>query len=107
MFVAEGVVMEQRGGEFLQDLSDNFPIGGTEIGAKGLTTGKEQLVRDDVRKGTHDVWVEFYLAEGRFNVIGVHDDIDSRVVRPEGIDTRENFLLHRPKATGFLGTVWG
>ena len=33
--------MKKGGGEFLQDLTDDFPIGGTEISAEGLTTRKK------------------------------------------------------------------
>jgi hypothetical protein len=64
MLDVEGVIVKKGGGEFLQDLADNLPISRTEVSAEGLTTREEKLIRDNVREGTHDVWVEFYLAEG-------------------------------------------
>ncbi len=44
MLDTEGVIVKEGDGEFLQDLADNFPIGRTEVSAKGLTTREEKLV---------------------------------------------------------------
>ena len=49
--------MEQGCSQLLKDLMDNLPVGGTEVSIKGLATGEKQLVRNDVREGTHDIRV--------------------------------------------------
>ena len=57
MFVVEGVIVEQGCSQLLKDLTDNLPVGGTEVSAKGLVAEEEQLVRNDVREGPYDIRV--------------------------------------------------
>jgi hypothetical protein len=48
MLDMEGVIVEEGGGEFLQDLADNFPICRTKVSTKRLTIREEKLVHDYV-----------------------------------------------------------
>jgi hypothetical protein len=44
MLLTKGVIIEERSRKFLQDLSNDFPVGWAEVSAKWLTAREEQLV---------------------------------------------------------------
>jgi hypothetical protein len=55
--MTERVIVEEGDGKSFKNLPNNFPIGGTEVGTKGLTTQEEELVGDDIGEGSYDVRV--------------------------------------------------
>ena len=64
MLLMESVVIKEGSGQLLEDLANNFPIGGAEVSTKWLTTREEELVRNDVGEGTHNIRVNLDLMEG-------------------------------------------
>jgi hypothetical protein len=56
-------------------LTDSFPVGGAEFGAKCEAYLEEQVVRQDVGKGARHIGVMLDLAEAVFDIIGVDDDV--------------------------------
>ena len=86
MLVMESVVVEEGSSQLLEDLVNNLPIGGAEVGAKWLTAREEELVHDDVGEGTHNIRVKLDLTEGRPDIVCMQDNVDRRGVGAEGVN---------------------
>jgi hypothetical protein len=107
VFAAQTIVIGEGGSKFLEYPSDNLPICGAKVSAKGLSTGEEEYVGDDVGKSPNDVWVQFYLPESRFDVIGVCHNVGGREVGPEQIYAGQDSFFDVSKETGGLRALRG